>query len=185
MRIKIFILICSALLITLITYYYLIEIKNPDITGYVTDKRDNEVLIVSSERETSEGGEFYDACWVKIPSQNRIIRNPQIGQKVQAKFGYAIVERSHPGRARAKKLFVIPRGKYPGASLSEDEVIKTALDVLNIHRLRVIENIEFNNNNLQWSVTLINLRVLEEDDSQTDIVFIDDISKEVIKVIKK
>lgn len=121
------------------------------ITGYIMDKRDGRILVVSPEKQdfSSTGGmsEFYDAIWFSKPPDDA-----EIGMKV--KVWYEIVLQSYPGQAEVTHLEVIPSPKPEGAKLTESEALSKALATQKINKVVTVKSIEYNIKSSEWIIEL-------------------------------
>lgn len=121
------------------------------ITGYIMDKRDGRILVVSPEKQdfSSTGGmsEFYDAIWFSKPPDTA-----EIGMKV--KVWYEIVLQSYPGQAEVTHLEIIPSPKPKGAKLTESEALAKALSTQRINRVVTVKSIEYSSKSNEWIIEL-------------------------------
>lgn len=96
-----------------------------DIIGYVLDKNDDSIFVVSKEAKdfSADDGiaEYYDAIWLsKAPA------DIEIGDLVQVWYDGPVQE-SYPLGGKVGKLEVVPPTTYDGAKLSEAEAINQAI----------------------------------------------------------
>ncbi len=101
--------------------------KEPGIVGYVMNKSDQGILVVSTEAqdfsETGGVSEFYDAIWFSGEAED--IGKISVGDKV--KVWYDVVMESYPGQSTAERIEVIPSAQPEGANLTEAQAIANAL----------------------------------------------------------
>ena len=157
-------------------YYYFVGIKDPYITGYVTDIQDNRALIISGELD--EDTDLFPASWLRIPYLTQITGDPKIGQKVEASVK-DIITQSYPSGGQASKMRVLPHPPYPEANLNKREVIELSLNSIEEHkdamrvlisdedllkgkmepkasdRMRALTDITFNKDQLKWTITMV------------------------------
>jgi hypothetical protein len=134
----------------------------PGITGYVIDKKDKEILIVSQEaKDYSESGgtrESYDAVWAKNSPDD-----VKVGEKVKVWFKGDIAT-SYPGIATVGKLEVIPSSTPEGATLSDAEALNKALSQGNFgSEILAVNSISYDSVADTWTVKL-NEHTIEAED---------------------
>jgi hypothetical protein len=121
------------------------------ITGYIMDKRDGRILVVSPEKKdfSSTGGmsEFYDAIWFSNPPNIA-----EIGMEV--KVWSELVLQSYPGQAEVTHLEIIPSPKPKGAKLTESEALAKALSTQRINRVLTVKSIEYSSKSNEWFIEL-------------------------------
>jgi len=98
---KIGLLIILIFVSAYLLHYYFVGIKDPYITGYVTDIQDNRAFIISGELD--EDTDLFPASWLRIPYLTQITGNPQIGQKVEASVK-GIIAQTYPTQANCPYL---------------------------------------------------------------------------------
>lgn len=121
---------------------------------YVMNKRDNNILLVSTKRQdfSATGGvnEFYDAIWL-----SNVTGNIEIGQKVQFEVD-GVVLQSYPGQAQAKNVSVLIVPQPKKAKLTTEEALKRALlsDQVEENNVMVLKSIKFNVQSAEWQINL-------------------------------
>jgi hypothetical protein len=139
---------------------------DPGITGYVMDKKDQEILIVSTIADDySENGgteEHYDAVWAyNAPDE------VNVGQKVKVWFKGAVAT-SYPGLATVGKLEVLPSSTSEGATLSDDEALNKALSQSNFgSEILAVKSISYDSVTDTWTIKL-NEHTVEVEDKKID-----------------
>lgn len=129
--------------------------NEPGIMGYVVDKENGRILVVSSEAQdfSSNGGvsEFYEAIWFSNAPDDI-----NIGDKVSVWFN--IVLESYPGQSEIQDIKVIPGEKPEGANLNESEALYRALTSteMDFTFFPVVKSIEYNNASKEWTIQLKN-----------------------------
>jgi hypothetical protein len=104
------------------------EKKAPDveagIIGYVMDKQNEGILVVSHEAQdfSSTGGveAYYNAIWF-----SNAPKDIRVGDQV--KVWYDFVRESYPGQSEIKHIEVVSSSKADGADLTESEALSEAL----------------------------------------------------------
>ncbi|MBU8907691.1 DUF3221 domain-containing protein [Desertibacillus haloalkaliphilus] len=131
------------------------EIANPDIVGYVTNKRENHILVVSIEAqdfsETGGADEFYDASWV---STTHVDEEVDIGERVEVWFDGGVNE-SYPTQAAAKQINILESNQPKGAEMTEQEAIAQViaqLDDADEHTAIIVKKVSFNPETLLWEI---------------------------------
>lgn len=104
-------------------------INNPSKEGFYIVKKDKSgVTVVSAESEdfSDSGGEkeFYQAV-----VYSNVSKNVKIGQRVQIENDGPILE-SYPAQGKAKATVLLPTYHPEGADLTEAQVVRKALNVL-------------------------------------------------------
>jgi hypothetical protein len=133
------------------------DVKNNEqgITGYVMQKMDNRMLVVSDvpQNFSDTGGlnEFYNAIMLSnMPGEI------ELGQKVKVIITGPIAE-SYPAQAEADRVKVLPSIKPTGANLSREEALKKALtdkeNEINGYTVAVKE-LNYENESDSWKVLL-------------------------------
>jgi len=123
------------------------------ITGYVMNKENDRILVVSSEAQdfSDSGGldEFYNAIWFAKAPKDIII-----GEKVMVWFD--IVAESYPGQSEIKKIAVIPSSLPKGADLTEADAIYKALTSPNIdiNQVLAVKSVEYNSQEDNWNIKI-------------------------------
>ncbi|MCP3032922.1 YobA family protein [Halobacillus sp. A1] len=127
------------------------DLGKPEIEGYVTNQEDDRILVTDPEPEDANGNgedDYYDALWGSDAPDD-----VEIGQYVEVwvKEG---VETSYPGQADIKEVEVQSTEAPEGADLSEDEVIRRALEEVE-QDVRIIESVAFDVGEDLWRVSVI------------------------------
>jgi len=122
------------------------------ITGYVMNKENDRILVVSSEAQdfSANGGvnEFYNAIWFsKAP------KDIKIGEKVMVWFD--IVAESYPGQSEPKEIAIVPSQLPEGADLTEADALNKALASEAIeNQVLAVKSIEYNSQEDSWNIKL-------------------------------
>lgn len=122
------------------------------ITGYVMNKENDRILVVSSEAQdfSANGGvnEFYNAIWFsKAP------KDIKTGEKVMVWFD--IVAESYPGQSEVKEIAIVPSQLPEGASLTEADALNKALASEAIeNQVLAVKSIEYNSQEDSWNIKL-------------------------------
>jgi len=130
--------------------------KEPDITGYVVEKSNDNILVVSetSEDLRENGGvaEFYEMIWFSN-SSNEI----NLGDKVD--IWYNSVNQSYPAKATIKTFNIHEPDQPDDALLTESEVLEQVLSNLDIQpdQLFAIQSIQFNKSKQIWLINLMEI----------------------------
>lgn len=125
----------------------------PGIVGYVMNKENGRILVVSQTAldYSSTGGvdEYYNAIWFsKVP------KGIEIGDKV--KVWYDFVMESYPGQSEVEHIEVVISQKPESANLTEAEVLFKALNSKEVDRnqLIIVKAIEYDKQEDSWNVEL-------------------------------
>lgn len=125
----------------------------PHFIGYVVDKSESRVLVVSSSPQdfSDNGGvkEYYDAI-----SLAGVSNEVKIGQLVSVWVDGPIAE-SYPMQAEASKVEIVDEEKPEGANMKVNEVIQQAIHKVN--RMVAIRDVEYNENTEMWNVELVEI----------------------------
>ncbi|SDJ09221.1 DUF3221 domain-containing protein [Salimicrobium halophilum] len=139
----------------LITFFVMIVLSGcsfPDYEGYVIDKEDGRILVVSSEAEgwnNNDDQKHYDALWA-----SGVPKDIEIGEKVEV-WADTVAE-SYPGQANPNKINVLPADKPEAADLTDAEAIKKALtEVENENGMPVVKSSEFQEADDVWIVEIV------------------------------
>ncbi len=131
------------------------ELTNPHLVGYVTNKDEDEILVVNSEAQdfSATGGvsEYYDAVWV-----SNITTEVEVGERVEVWFD-GVVQQSYPGQGAAKKISVIPSVQPKGSKISEAEAIQKAIQQLTLvdkHAVIIVKGVNYNNESSTWNIEI-------------------------------
>lgn len=123
------------------------------ITGYIMNKENDRILVVSHEAQdfSSNGGvdEFYNAIWFsKAP------KDIEIGEKVMVWFD--MVAESYPGQSEIKKIAVVPSRLPEGADLTEADALNKALtsEATDTNKVLAVKSIEYNSQENNWNIKL-------------------------------
>lgn len=123
------------------------------ITGYVMNKENDRILVVSSDAQdfSSNGGidEFYNAIWFSKAPKDNII-----GEKVMVWFDN--VAESYPGQSEIKEIAIVP-GKLPeGADLTEADALYEALASkdIDMNQILAVKSMEYNSQEDNWNIKL-------------------------------
>jgi hypothetical protein len=123
------------------------------ITGYVMNKENDRILVVSSKAQdfSANGGvnEFYNAIWFsKAP------KDIKTGEKVMVWFD--IVAESYPGQSEVKEIAIVPGQLPEGADLTEADALNKALasEEVDANQVLAVESLEYNKQEDNWSIKL-------------------------------
>ncbi|TQS74245.1 DUF3221 domain-containing protein [Ornithinibacillus gellani] len=145
------------------------KLGKPDIYGYVMDKQDERILVVSHEpedfRATGGVAEFHNAIWV-----SHMPKTIQTGQKI--KMWFSAVAESYPAQAAGGKYMLIEEPKPAGAHLTEADALQQALQQLKIDEgIPTVTSILYESDT--WEVTIKHL-MQDDADDQESIIYIND-----------
>jgi len=130
--------------------------RDPDITGYVVEQTENNILVASESAIdlSSNGGvkNFYQMVWFSNPPKEL-----GYGDKVEVWFDE--IEESYPNRSTIVDYNILETDSPEGATLNETEVLN---QVLSQHKTRpselfAIHKTHYNNLNNTWKITLIEI----------------------------
>ncbi|MFZ3579744.1 YobA family protein [Virgibacillus sp. DJP39] len=133
----------------------------PGITGYVMDKKEQRILVVSQEvKDFSESGgtkEFYDAVWA-----NEAPNDVMVGEQVSVWFK-GEVETSYPGQTSVGKLEVKTSYTPEDATLSDAEALNKALNQNEVgNEILTVQSISYDAKKDEWSISLKNTNNYKE-----------------------
>jgi hypothetical protein len=123
------------------------------ITGYVINKENDRILVISSDAQdfSDSGGldEFYNAIWFSKAPKDIII-----GEKVMVWFD--IVAESYPGQSEVKKIAIVPSKLPEDADLTEADALNKALasKEIDANQVLAVKSIEYNKQDDNWSIKL-------------------------------
>jgi hypothetical protein len=123
---------------------------------YVMDKKDNKILVVSTERQnfSATGGmdEYYDAVWLSDAPEEI-----EIGQQVQFEIDGMMLQ-SYPGQARAKTVLATAIQDPEASELSVEEALRRALISGEVegNKVLVVLSIRHFENSDSWEIDLKN-----------------------------
>jgi len=128
----------------------------PGTIGYVVKKDGSNILVVSPEGTklgsgTGEG-DYYEATWFGAAPEEI-----QVGMKVEAWAVRGQVEDSYPGQAGAEKVEVQNGDILHGASISEAEVVREAIERLepSDYSFFIVRAAEYHPDEEAWTVELL------------------------------
>lgn len=126
------------------------EDEEPTIIGYVIDKLDNQMLVVSKDPQdfSDDGGiaEYYDAI-----SLSEVPVEVNVGELVKVWVEGPIAE-SYPMQAKAGKVEIVNIANPDGADMTQSEVIQQAIE--EVDRTVAIRNIKFDKEADIWKLEL-------------------------------
>lgn len=128
----------------------------PGMIGYVVKKEGSNILVVSPEgRKLGSGtgeGDYYDATWFGAAPEEI-----QVGMKVEAWAVGGQFEDSYPGQAGAEKVEVQNGDILHGASLSEAEIVREAIEQLepSDYSFFIVRGAEYHPGEDAWTVELL------------------------------
>ncbi len=139
----------------------------PNITGYVMDKNDEAILVVSTEPEdfSQSGGNerFFDAVWASNAPDN-----VAIGEEVSIWFEGG-VNQSYPAQAAIGELNTLSSPTPGGADLSEAEALNKALTQEEfVDDILTLQSISYDNDEDEWTVVLEETNSYEEHTLQVE-----------------
>lgn len=140
----------------------------PSTEGYVLAKNDQRILIASKENTGS--------TWVSIPWYRKMFNQPELGDKVIAKFRGDVLT-SFPAQAKASKIKVLKPLPIEGALLTEEMVLKTVLESSLEDHYTILNRLAFNLENSLWEVQF---NVFGN--SRKNIIIVDDLTGEIVSV---
>lgn len=122
-----------------------------NIEWYVIKREPQRVLVVNPIPEdlgSSGNREFYDAVWV-----SNFPDDAQVGQKVKILFKGEIAT-SYPGLSGAKEVTVLPSIKPDKAKLSEEQVLREAINIKEATEIKIFvpTAIKFDDKSHLWTV---------------------------------
>ncbi|QQK74892.1 DUF3221 domain-containing protein [Salicibibacter cibarius] len=119
-----------------------------EISGYVVDENDEEVLVVDTEASsTANDGEHYDAVWLSDFSED-----VELGEKVNAEYGDAM--EPYPGETSdVAYIEVIEEERPEDADLTDAEVLREILPVDELD-VPVIKTLEHDAEANQWTIEM-------------------------------
>lgn len=134
----------------------------PGMTGYVVDKTNGRILVVSTESEdfSQTGGlsEFYSAI-----SFSGAPDDVQIGDKVAIWHG-AVAE-SYPGQSKIERLRIVNPEKPEGADLGQDEALRRALEAKSFSGDAAVRSIRYDAAKDVWVIELRELMMGEQSET--------------------
>ncbi|OXS77478.1 DUF3221 domain-containing protein [Domibacillus enclensis] len=124
--------------------------------SWVMDVSADSMLIVSAvSKDFSENGgdsEYYGATYFSFPNAEEKLK---IGQRVIVEASGPIME-SYPGQGSAKFVTVLPAYQPDGAELTEEEVVRKALEKRgDTGHIEGIRHILFDKETGEWTVTFV------------------------------
>lgn len=125
--------------------------RDQKITGYVVEKSNNNILVVSetSEDLSENGGvpEFYEMIWF-----SNVADEINLGDKID--IWYNSVDQSYPAKSTIKRFNIHKSNQPDGALLTESEVLKQVLTNLAIqpNQLFAIQSVQFNKVSQIWLI---------------------------------
>lgn len=136
-------------------------VEDPYITGYVMDRTDQQILVVSTEgedfSETGGADEFYNAVWFSNAPEDI-----SIGEKVRVWHDGEVAE-SYPAQATLEDYEILSPDTPDGAEQTEAEALEKALsDIEFDHDMYTVQSIEFDSDEGEWSFVFKNTNTDEE-----------------------
>lgn len=123
-----------------------------NIEGYIVDKEEGRILVVSPEATTygdsNNSIDHYPAVWISTNDKKY-----ELGQKVKAY--YENIEESYPGQAKAERITSSKSTKPRKAGLSEKDVIQVLLNNREDLLIPVIKEITYHSDGDYWDITVV------------------------------
>ncbi|WP_050180545.1 DUF3221 domain-containing protein [Domibacillus robiginosus] len=123
--------------------------------SWVMEVSEDSMLIVGSKAYDFSGTgeqEHYDATYYSFPKANEKLK---VGQRVMVEASGPIAE-SYPGQGRAKFVTVLPAYQPKGADLTEEEVVRKAIEQRGEDSYAEgIRNITYNKDRDEWTLTFV------------------------------
>lgn len=123
--------------------------------AYIMEIANERILVIDAAPQdfSKTGGiaEFYSAIYYSFPDASKKLK---VGQRVKVDASGGIME-SYPAQGTALYVTVLPEYKPDGAKLSESEVIRMALEEINITEqlgFHTIRDISYDQENKRWTV---------------------------------
>lgn len=141
------------------------DLENADLIGYVIDKTEQGMLVVSEEpidfSETGGKSEYYEATWLSETPDDI-----EIGELVAVWFDGPVAE-SYPMQATLGQIKVVSKEPPDGADLSVAEALREAIDIQG--QTAAIKEIFYDQELDRWSITFKDL--MSENEST---IFVED-----------
>ncbi|NUU76007.1 DUF3221 domain-containing protein [Paenibacillus xylanilyticus] len=143
--------------------------KEKGFTGYVVDRKEDSILVVSPEYEDfgSNGGasRYYPAKWFSNAP------DPQVGSYVEIWTDGGPENEPYPGRARAESIAEYTAATPDGAKISEADAIRGGLYLPDGERISVpvIEDVEFQADTGTWKVRMRDAMAVDQDQSHVEL----------------
>ncbi|WP_041450091.1 DUF3221 domain-containing protein [Amphibacillus xylanus] len=130
--------------------------RDPDLTGYVVEIAENNILIASETPvDLSKNGgvsNYYDMVWFSNPPHDL-----SYGDKVN--IWYDEIQDSYPSRSTIVEYTIIEDISPNGAKFSESEVLNKVLSQLNSKpsELFAVHETRYNSQNKTWQISLMEI----------------------------
>lgn len=119
-----------------------------EISGYVMDEEDDEILVVAEESRSTEGdGEQYEAVWFADAPEEA-----ELGEKITVEYGD--VQDSYPAQSSVEEYEIIEPESTDGANLTETEVLNEILPVDDVE-VPVAAKLAFDSESNQWNIEIV------------------------------
>lgn len=128
----------------------------PGMIGYVVKKEGSNILVVSPEVRnfgtSTENDDYYEAIWFGAAPEEI-----QVGMKVEAWAVRGMVAESYPGQADTEKVEVQNGDVLQGASLSEAEIVREAIERLepSEYSFFIVRAAKYHPDEEAWTVELL------------------------------
>ncbi|NRF95987.1 YobA family protein [Paenibacillus frigoriresistens] len=146
--------------------YAMDRLGEPEIEGYIVDKKEGEILVVSSEAKDyshGRGQESYDAIWFSNVSDTLVI-----GDKVKVWSKHGALLSPYPGREIAHKVIEQTTVRPEGSDRTEEYMLQKALqddklkDERKNNRIVAVKSVNYNAKEDTWYLHLKDARTLED-----------------------
>lgn len=130
--------------------------REPDITGYVVEKSNENILVSSTTPEDlSENGgvsEFYQMIWFSNAPEDL-----SCGDKID--IWHNDIQESYPARSTIDHYDIYQADSPDGAMMNESEVLEQVLSQKEVqpNQLFAVRSTQFNKTNKTWLITLIEI----------------------------
>lgn len=135
------------------------NLDKPDYSGYVLDKKEEEILVVSSEaKDVNDNGnaDYYSALW-----GSHAPNSVEVGDQVEVWVDGGVDE-SYPAQAKIGEINVVSNKKPTEAKLTEAEAIRRALNKIEkTKRVPVVKSTNYSEEKDSWIIRII-VREVEE-----------------------
>ncbi|WP_070119436.1 DUF3221 domain-containing protein [Bacillus marinisedimentorum] len=143
------------------------KVTDPDITGYIMQIEGKQALVVGKNED------FYNAAWITIPAFKKV--SP--GEYVKVKFTGPVNE-SFPLQADEVNIETAKAEKPSGASITQEEALRSVLKEVGKKELLGVHNIEYLPDFAQWSVVLQPIAASSQEAGQMEFLIDDSTGKD-------
>ncbi|MDQ0888763.1 hypothetical protein QFZ81_003851 [Paenibacillus sp. V4I9] len=144
--------------------YAMDRLGEPEIEGYIVDKKVGEILVVSSEAKDyshGKGQEFYNAIWFSNVSDTLVI-----GDKVKVWAERGNYTAPYPGREIAHKVIEQSTVRPKGADRTEEYMLQRALQdeklKTDMHKIIAVKSVNYNAKEDTWYLHFKDTIMLED-----------------------